>query len=208
MKRFFSFSGLVVIFVLNSSMAHAVITNYTFSATTTVIEGNAPAFFVLGASASGSFFYETNCSVDYNPADNIWQTDSRFDPVGLQFLYENETFTVGVAELFVGDNNSGEDDFSIGERTETSSTLNGDIFFQANLVLIDYSMTAFDAGEPPTNTMQLSNFDHIALHLYGRNADETDFMIDIPLTELTLVPESTTLLLLGLGGLVLRRKRS
>lgn len=97
------------------------------------------------------------------------------------------------------------DKFRFSVDADLDEYINCSVF---GIELTDSTSTAFDSDELPEN-LDLSAFDSTFFNMIGcRRADTSCFDVRGNITNLTLIPEPTMLLMLAFGGLVIRRKKS
>ena len=158
-----------------------------------------------GSIITGSYKYEST-TADSSPSDptqgNYWHYVSPYGVLltvgGFDFRtdFDNVNFLVSI-----GNNASGQDNYLL-RSYDNSSLSNGTPVYHISWQLDDYTATAFSSDVLPITAPILSQWQSNELRLEG---DKT-FLIRAEVTDAVVIPEPTTILLLGLGIVFLKRR--
>jgi hypothetical protein len=204
-----------ICFLLLTGNVYSVDLAYKFSGTIDYREGNSHGgFFNVGTPVTGWYCFNTN-SPDFNPNTKLIQTYSIGNPYGFKIVINGITFSTDNASMLFSNDNSGEDRYQVNA-TGLPLTPSGSFSGSENmnnisgtLMLVDNSQRYFPGSEVfvPMTTPSLSQFDYTKIRFSADISSTWDLYFTAQITELTAIPEPGTILLLGLGAALLRRKK-
>jgi hypothetical protein len=208
-------AGICFIFLISNAYSQTL--SYRFSGTINYREGNSHGgFFNVGTPVTGWYSFNTN-SPDFNPDPQTIQTYSVGSPYSFGIEINGIKFSTERVSMMFSNNNWGEDAYRVNS---TQDPLTPSKYFQGLenvntisgvLYLVDYSMTYYSGSQAyvQLTTPDLSEFNTQRVSLWGTlpGGGPTEFFTTAQINELYAVPEPGTILLLGLGAALLRRKK-
>jgi len=205
--------GILVIFLIGHAYSQTL--SYRFSGTIDYLQGDSHGgFFNIGTPITGWYCFNTTAE-DFNPSSKLIQTYSIGNPYGFEISINGIDFKTDRASMIFANDNGGTDNYGVSDTKLTPSAyFNGSEnlnYISGGMNLIDRSQTYFSGPEVfvPLTSPNLSQFDHKLIWLYGddTNGGPGFFTINATINELYEVPEPGTILLIGMGIALLRRKR-
>ncbi len=159
--------------------------------------------------ATGTYTYDTS-TPDSNPSNSsgsYWHYNS---PCGVSVSINGFNFQTNPdsVQFLLGISNDNGGDLYWFHSYSNSPLPNGTLVETIAWQLQNYSGTAISSDALPTTAPNLADWSvNYGLHISGPPRTEFEFEIVANITSVVLIPEPATILLLTLGGLILRKHR-